>query len=54
MTELENYIHASFGIIDKEELSRISALFEYSELKMDDFLLKSGEKCNTLSFVQSA
>ncbi|RYM34084.1 Crp/Fnr family transcriptional regulator [Brumimicrobium glaciale] len=53
MTELEKYIEASFGILEKEDLNKISKLFEYSELKKGDFLLESGKKCNKLSFVQS-
>ncbi len=53
MTELENYIQASFGIIEREELNKISSLFKQSKLKKGDFLLESGEKCDKLSFVQS-
>ncbi|WP_107039788.1 Crp/Fnr family transcriptional regulator [Brumimicrobium mesophilum] len=53
MTELELYIHSSFGILEKKELSKISELFEYSKLKKGDFLLESGQKCNKLSFIQS-
>lgn len=53
MTELEQYIQTSFGIIEKDELIKISELFEYSKLKKGDYLLETGEKCNKLSFVQS-
>lgn len=53
MTELEQYIQSSFGILEKNDLANISELFEYSKLKKGDFLLESGYKCNNLSFVQS-
>jgi len=53
MTELEKYIEASFGILEKDDLNKISSLFEYNKLKKSDFLLESGKKCSKLSFVQS-
>lgn len=53
MTELEQYTQANFGVNEKDELSKISVLFEHSRLKKGNFLLKSGKKCNKLSFIQS-
>jgi CRP/FNR family transcriptional regulator, anaerobic regulatory protein len=53
MTELEQNIKAYFGVIAAEELQSISALFKLTAHKKGDFLLKSGQRCDKLSFIQS-
>lgn len=53
MTELEQYIKSYFGIIQTDDLNSISSLFKLTTLKKGDFLLKSGKRCDKLSFIQS-
>ena len=53
MSELEQYIKTYFGVIDEEDLKKIVGLFKLITIKKGDFLLKSGKRCENLSFVQS-
>lgn len=53
MTELEVYIKSYFGIIDQNELNKIASFFVKTDLVKGDFLLKSGNYCDVLGFVQS-
>lgn len=53
MTELEQYIKSYFGVVDADALKTIVSLFEMTTIKKGDFLLKSGKRCDKLSFVQS-
>ncbi len=53
MTELEQYIKSYFGVVNTEDLKTIVSLFKLTTVKKGDFLLKSGNRCNHLSFVQS-
>ncbi|MBK9732845.1 MAG: Crp/Fnr family transcriptional regulator [Chitinophagaceae bacterium] len=52
MTELEQYIQSYFGI-NKSDLKQIGSLFRPKYLKKDDYFLKTGARCNKLSFVKS-
>ncbi|MFT4644180.1 MAG: hypothetical protein ACI8ZX_000581, partial [Planctomycetota bacterium] len=51
--ELEYYIKTYFGVIQSEELQKISTFFELQEIPKGTFLLKEGNICNSMSFVQS-
>lgn len=53
MTNLEDYIQSYFGIIDQEELSKISSLFKLTTIKKGEFLLKKDKLCKHLTFIQS-
>lgn len=53
MSELEQYINSSFGVVNAADLKTISSLFKLTTLKKGDFLLKAGKRCDNLSFVQS-
>lgn len=53
MTELELSIKSYFGIIDSEELSAITSLFNLETMKKGDYFLKTNKKCERLSFIQS-
>ncbi len=53
MTELEKYITSYFGVVEANDLKTIVSLFKQTTIKKGDFLLKSGKRCNKLSFVQS-
>ncbi|MGB3075031.1 MAG: Crp/Fnr family transcriptional regulator, partial [Chitinophagales bacterium] len=52
LTELEQYIQSYFGI-NKSDLKQIGSLFRPKYLKKDDYFLKTGARCNKLSFVKS-
>jgi len=52
MKEIESYIENYFGIGGKD-LSPIANLFTQSKLKKNDFLLKSKQYAQTMSFVKS-
>ncbi len=52
MTELEKYITSYFGVVEANDLKTIVSLFKQTTIKKGDFLLKSGKRCNKLSFVQ--
>ncbi len=52
MTELEGYIHNSFGL-SKDEVNAISKFFKPLHLKKGDFYLKTGRQSDRLGFVQS-
>ena len=53
MTELEQYIKSYFGVVNDNDLKTIVSLFKLRTIKKGDFLLKSGKRCDNLSFVQS-
>lgn len=53
MTELEQYIKACFGVVETDDLHKITSLFKPGKLKKGDFLLKKDRICHKLSFVQS-
>ncbi len=53
MTELEHYIKSHFGVMERKDLDTIVSLFKFTTIKKGDFLLKSGKRCDKLSFVQS-
>ncbi|MFI5136985.1 MAG: Crp/Fnr family transcriptional regulator [Sphingobacteriales bacterium] len=52
MTELEQYVHSYFGVTE-EALSKIASLFKPAMLKKGEYYLKTGNRCNKLSFIQS-
>jgi CRP/FNR family transcriptional regulator, anaerobic regulatory protein len=52
MTDLEQYIHAYFGI-KADEMSAISELFKIEYYKKGEFFLMAGQHCNQLSFIRS-
>ena len=53
MTELEQYITSSFGVIETNDLKSIAASFKETTIKKGDFLLEAGRRCDKLCFVQS-
>jgi CRP-like cAMP-binding protein len=53
MTELEQYIKSYFGVVAIDDLKTIVSLFKLTNIKKGEFLLKSGKRCDKLSFVQS-
>lgn len=53
MTELENSIKSYFGISDVEDVDSLISMFKPETLKRGDFFLKTGDRCNRLSFIQS-
>ncbi len=53
MTELEHYITSYFGVVKADDLKSIVSMFKLTTIKKGDFLLKSGQQSDTLSFVQS-
>lgn len=52
MTELEQYIQSYFGI-RKDDIEQIVSLFKQAEIKKGDFFLKTGMRCDKLSFIKS-
>lgn len=53
MTELEQYIQSYFGLIQQDELDKLSSLFQPESLKKGDYFVKAGKPCNKLSFIRS-
>ncbi len=53
MNELEETIKSYFGVIQQDDLKRISSLFNLSTIQKGDFFLKTGRKCDKLSFIKS-
>lgn len=53
MTELERYIQSYFGVIQPTELQQLSGLFQYTRVPKGEYLLKTGTRCDFLSFIQS-
>jgi CRP-like cAMP-binding protein len=53
MTELEQYIKSYFGVVETEDMNTIVSFFKTKTIKKGDFLLKSGNRCNGLTFVHS-
>ncbi len=53
INELEQYIKSYFGVVQLDELKKISSLFELTTLKKGDYFLKTGKQSNELSFIQS-
>lgn len=52
MTELEQYIHAYFGVTEAD-MTEIASLFKPTVLRKGDFYVKTGKPCDKLSFIQS-
>jgi CRP/FNR family transcriptional regulator, anaerobic regulatory protein len=52
LTELETYTKSYFGVIEPEDLHNISVLFKPTIVPKGDYLLKTGKRCQQLSFVQ--
>ncbi|MBK6266123.1 Crp/Fnr family transcriptional regulator [Marivirga sp. S37H4] len=53
MTELEQYIKSYFGVVKQDELATIGSLFKSTTLHKGDYFLKTGQRCDKLSFIQS-
>jgi CRP/FNR family transcriptional regulator, anaerobic regulatory protein len=53
MTELEQYISTYFGVVRSNELHAISSLFRRSTIRKGEYLLRSGQQCHYLGFVES-
>lgn len=53
MTKFEQYIKSYFGVVAAHDLNTIVSLFKLTTIKKGDFLLKSGKRCDRLSFVES-
>lgn len=52
MTEFEQLLKSSFGLVQSEDLLIISSLFKSESIKKGDFFLKQGRRCERLSFIQ--
>lgn len=52
MTELEKTIQLYFGKLEHAELTTIISFFEEETIPKGDYLLKTGRRCEKLSFVQ--
>ncbi|MDY3521956.1 cyclic nucleotide-binding domain-containing protein [Riemerella anatipestifer] len=50
---IRKYIKSYFGVVNADDLTTIVSLFSLTTIKKGDFLLKSGRRCDNLSFVQS-
>ncbi|WP_159730865.1 Crp/Fnr family transcriptional regulator [Sphingobacterium sp. 18053] len=53
MTELEQYIKSNFEIIQPNELTEVSALFNQITLKKGDYFLKEGIRCDKFCFIKT-
>ncbi|WP_159779136.1 Crp/Fnr family transcriptional regulator [Flavobacterium sp. 9AF] len=53
MKALETQLQLYFGIVQQEELQNISSFFKHRSLKKGDYLLKYGQKCQEMCFIQS-
>lgn len=53
MQALQSYINSYFGVVDSNELNAITSKFKPKSIKKGDFLLRTGEVCKELSFIQS-
>lgn len=53
MTELEQYIKSYFGVVESQDLNTIVSFFKVTTIKKGNYLLKSGNRCLSLSFVHS-
>ncbi len=53
MTQFEQLLTSSFGLVRSEDSIIISSLFKPQSIKKGDFFLKSGKQCDKLSFIQS-
>lgn len=51
MTEIEEYIKLYFGIYTTN-LSKVGDLFEYQEIPKGTFMLKTGQHCQSMSFLK--
>lgn len=52
MTELEKTIQMYFGELEQAELATITSMFEKETISKGDYFLKTGRRCEKLSFVQ--
>lgn len=53
MNELDKYIKTYFGDINDNDLRQVSALFRRTTIKKGGVLLKSGDICSELCFIQA-
>lgn len=53
MTELEQYIKSYFGVVNPDDLNTMVSLFKLTAIKKNDYLLKSGSRCDKLCFVKN-
>lgn len=53
MNELEQNIKSYFGVIQQDDLKRISSLFNLTAIEKGDFYLETGKRCDKLSFIKS-
>ncbi|TAF75630.1 MAG: hypothetical protein EAZ53_05885 [Bacteroidetes bacterium] len=53
MSELELYIKSYFGVVSENDLKSIVSLFNSKTILKGEYFLKTGNKCDKLSFVQS-
>lgn len=51
--ELENYIKTYFGVVQSDELQKINDFFVLKTIAKGEYLLKEGNICNSMDFVQS-
>jgi Cyclic nucleotide-binding domain. len=51
MTEIEEYLKSHFGI-NKSNLSEVGDLFEYKEIAKGEFILKTGQRCQSMNFLK--
>ena len=52
MTDLENYIQSTFGVVN-QDLEVIVSKFKHSKMEKGEYWLQSGMPCNKLSFIGS-
>jgi CRP-like cAMP-binding protein len=53
INELEQYIESYFGVVQSDELKKISSLFKLTTVKKGEYFLKTGKQSNKLSFIQA-
>jgi len=53
MSELEKFIKSNFGLADSTAVNYITSLFKFSKVKKGVNLLKSGDHCEQMIFIQS-
>lgn len=53
MNELEQNIKNYFGVIQQDDLTKISSLFKLAAIKKGDYYLKTGSMSENLSFIRS-
>lgn len=53
MFDFEQAIKTQLGIIESEDLKNIASLFKLKKYNKDEFLLKTGTRCNELFFIKT-